>query len=336
VGNQLEVLAESGEKASGYLPKAQAAHETPWWIRFVRERASLALAKDVRTGPYYKNEYGSAVCLPLVVLEKVVGVLGIENIDTTKHCLMDRQSFTDAEFLRYLICIAEIAAEYLNLMESSSQKAERSKLAYAGEETVRWWLDIYHYGGSDYTRLIEKISDWIEQTQMSPQDTVNLVLIDIHKEGELAAKHQGFEVVIELVRQTRNRIQDLMRNDLILVDLVAKKHLVFFNEPIGEHLLCTAAHVPEDYLLLLLEQIMQFWRGPGDRFTWKGNELEVALQVGVCRFSGLAGYEQKVASWMMNRHLKKLAQQMYDRSLDRPLNRVLVYDAAVTTEKVTG
>jgi hypothetical protein len=141
-------------------------------------------------------------------------------------------------------------------------------------------------------------------------------------------------VVIELVRQTSNRIQDLMQNDPILVDLDAKKHLVFFNEPVGEHLLLVAAHVSQDYLLLLLEQIMLFWRGPGDRFTWKGREVEVALQVGVCRFTGLAVHERKVASWMMNRHLKKLAQQMYDRNPEHPLNRVLVYDAAVATEKV--
>jgi DNA-binding transcriptional MerR regulator len=333
-GGQLEMLAQWGEQASGYLPKALTAHETPWWIRFVRERASLALAVDARIGPGHKNEYGSVVCLPLVVLENVVGVLGIENIDQTKHCLRDREGFTGAELLRYLICIAEIAAEYLNLMETSAQKAERSKLAYASEETVGWWLDIYHYGGSDYSRIAEKIYDWIEQAQVSAEETINLVLIDIYKEGELAAKYQGFEVVIEIVRQTRDRIQGLMQNDPILLDLSAKKHLVFFNEPIGEHLLLATVNVPENYLLILLEQIRQFWQEAGDTFRWKGIEVKVVLQVGVCRFAGLAGYERKVASRMTNYHLKKLAQQMYTRHSDHPLNRVLEYDAVVITEKV--
>jgi len=331
--DQLEILAQWGDQASGYLPKALAAHETPWWIKFVRERASLALAEDARNGPGHKNEYGSVVCFPLVVLENVVGVLGIENIDKTKHCLMDQEGVSGAELLRYLICIAEIAAEYLNLMETSTQKAERSKLAYASEETVGWWLDVYHYGGSDYTKVTEKVNDWIVQTQISPEDTVNLTLIDIYKEGDLAARYQGFEVVIDLVRQTRDRIQSLLQNDPILVDLTKRKHVIFFNEPIGEHLLLAAAHVPQDYLFILLEQIMQFWRG-ADTFTWKSNEIDVALQVGVCRFAGLTNYDRKVTSRMMNYHLKKLAQQMYDRHKTQPLNRVLVYDAAVATEKV--
>src|SRR2546423_10856717 len=87
--------------------------------------------------------------------------MGIENVRA--DLLVEKNGLTDADLLRYLICIAEIAAEYLNLTESSAQKAERSKLAYASEETVSWWLDIYHFGGLNYSRFIEKVCCWMEE-----------------------------------------------------------------------------------------------------------------------------------------------------------------------------
>jgi hypothetical protein len=330
---QVELLAQGGDVASGYLPKALAAQEIPWWIGFARTRASLALAQDVRSGPFYKKEQGSTVCLPLVVLNQVVGVLGIESVDKTKHCLMEQNGFSSADLLRYLICIAEIAAEYLNMMETSAQKAERSKLAYTSDETVNWWLDIYHFGGSDYTRIVEQTYDWIEQVPVSAEDTVNLILVDIHNEGELAARYEGFEVVVDIVHKTKERIKELMQGDLVIAELVTNKHLIFFEDPVGEHLLLAAVHIPRNYLLIFLEQIRGFWQGLGDTLIWKGVEVKVVLQVGACQLAGVAEYEKKIACQMMNYHLRKLAQQMYDRNLDLPFNRVLEYDAVVVTEK---
>jgi len=333
--NQLEILSQCGDAASGYLPKVMAAHQIPWWISFARERASLALAQDSHASSFRKrSEYGSTVCFPLIILEKVVGVLSIESVDKAKHSLAEHDGLTSADLLRYLICISEIAAEYLNLMESSAQKAERSKLAYTGDETLSWWLDVYRSGGADYTKVVEKTYEWIKQAQISPEDAVELVLVDIYKEGDLAARYQGFEVVIDIVRRTRERINELIQSDPILTELVANNHLYFCEEPVGEHLFLGTVHVPRNYLLIFLEQIRAFWQEQGDTFVWKENEIEVVLQVGVCRFSGLGGYDKKVASRMMNYHLKRLAQQLYDRHKDRPLNHVLEQDAVVVTEKV--
>lgn len=330
---QLELLAQCGDESSGYLPKAMAVQQIPWWIGFARNRASLALAKDVRSGPLYKNEQGSTVCLPLMVLDQVVGVLGIESVDKTKHCLVEQNGFSSADLLRYLICIAEIAAEYLNMMETSAQKAERSKLAYASDETVNWWLDIYQFGGTDYSRIVEQTYDWLEQVQVSAEHTVNLILVDIHNEGELAARYQGFEVVVDIVHKTKERIKELMQSDPVIAELVANKHLIFFEDPVGEHLLLAAVHIPRNYLLIFLEQIRGFWQ-LRDTMIWKRVEVKVVLQVGVCQLAGVAEYEKKVACQMMNYHLRKLAQQMYDRNQDRPFNHVIEYDAVVATEKI--
>lgn len=272
------------------------------------------------------------------MLDKVVGVLGIEtvNVGRTTHCLADRDGFTSAELLRYLICVAEVVAEYLNLMESSVQKAERSKLAYTSEETISWWLDIYSHGGANYSKIIEQTCDWIEQEQIAADETVYMILIDIYRENELAAKYQGFEVVIDIIRKTRDRIHDVIKKDPVVAELVANKHLVFFKEPVGEHLLLVSAKVPWDYLLILLEQIRGFWRNQADKFIWKGNAIDVILQIGVCRLDGLAGYERKMAFRMMNYHLRRMVQQIYDIQVQegRSLKHVLQYQAMVETEKV--
>jgi hypothetical protein len=54
----------------------------------------------------------------------------------------------------------------------------------------------------------------------------------------------------------------------------------------------------------------------------------------VCRFTGLAGYERKIASRMMNYHLGRLVQQLYDRPQKQPLSHVIEYNPVVVTEKV--
>ena len=332
---ELVLLAQGGEKTAGYLPVAKSNHDTPWWISFVRDRAGLALAQDVRTGPMHKSEYGSVVCFPLMALEKVVGVLGIEITDRTKHCLTERHGYVDADLLRYLICISEIAAEYLSLMESSAQKAERSRVAYVTEEAVNWWLNIYRFGGSDYTRIAEKVYDWLEQENLRTQDAFYVILIDIYNEGELTATYQGVEVIIYIVQKLKERLKEFLANDPIAANLLNAHQLAILEEPVGDHLLFAEVQIPRDYLLMLLEQIREFWQHTNDDLIWKGVKVQhFTLQVGACRFVGLADYDKKMASRIMNYHLKKLAQQLYVRHQGQPLNHVLEYEAAILTEKI--
>ncbi len=333
---QLEILEHRGDEDVGYLPKVLATQDHPWWIRYVKKSASLALAQDATTTHLlHKGEYGSVVCFPLIVIDNVVGVMGIENVRV--DFLAERNGLTGADLLRYLICIAEIAAEYLNLTESSAQKAERSKLAYASEETVSWWLDIYHFGGLNYTRFVEKVCCWMEEVPINPDNEVNLVVIDIFKESELAAEYQGFELIIYIVRKTWERIAELIKNDPIARELVAEKRLMLFDTPIGEHLLFATVNVPRDYLLIFLEKIRRFWqKESGDIFRWKRVEIDVTLQVGICRFDGLARYGREMAFQIMNYHLGELVYQIYDRNENskQPLNHVIEYDAIIRTEKV--
>lgn len=339
---QLEILQRRGDEDAGYLPKALATQDIPWWIRYVQKNASLALARDAAsTHLLHKGEYGSVICFPLIVIDKVVGVLSIENThaDQAMHCLAERNGLDDADLLRYLICIAEIAAEYLNLTESSAQKAERSKVAYASEETVSWWLDIYRFGGLNYTKFIEKVCRWLDEGPFNSDDEVNLIVIDIFRESDLAARYQGFEVIIDIVRRTRERVSELIQNDPIAKNLAAQKKIMLFDSHVGEHLLLatvSSLNEPRDYLLIFLEKIRRFWdRESGDIFSWKRVDIDVTLQIGICRFDGLTRYEKRIASQIMHYHLKELVNRIYDRDRDneRPLERVIEYDAIVRTEK---
>jgi DNA-binding transcriptional MerR regulator len=333
---QLEILESRGDKEVGYLPKVLADQDPPWWIRYVQKSASLALAQNAAaTHLNHKGEYGSVVCFPLIVIDNVVGVMGIENVHV--DFLAERNGLTDADLLRYLICIAEIAAEYLSLKEASSQKAERSKLAYASEETVSWWLDVYHSGGLNFTKFIERVCRLMEEIPITPDDEVNLIVIDIFRESDLAAEYQGFELIINIVRKTWERIAELIQNDPTARELADKKHLMLFDTPVGEHLLFATVNIPKDYLLIFLEKIRRFWQKDlGDIFTWKRVEIEVALQVGICRFDGLARYKREMAFQIMSYHLRELVNQIYQRDehSEQPLNHVIEYDAIVLTEKV--
>ncbi|MHB8597823.1 MAG: MerR family transcriptional regulator [Ktedonobacteraceae bacterium] len=340
---QLEILEHRGDEDVGYHPKSLATQDLPWWIRYVRKNASLALAQDAAaTHLLHKGEHGSVICFPLIVIDKVVGALSIENTraDQKTHCLTERKGLADADLLRYLICIAEIAAEYLNLTESSAQKAERSKVAYASEETVAWWLDIYRFGGLNYTKFVEEVCCWMEKVPVNADDVVNLIVIDIFRESDLAAKFQGFEVIIDIVHKTRERISALIQSDSIAKDLVTQKKLMFFDTSVGEHLLFATVsnrNEPRDYLLIFLEKIRRLWnRESGDIFNWKGVDIDVALQIGICRFEDLAGYESKIASQILNYHLQELVNQIYerDRDCEQPLEHVIESSTIIRTEKV--
>ena len=334
--DQLQVLEYRGDEEIGYLPKVLATQDLPWWIKYVQKSASLALAQDATTTHLaHKGEYGSVVCFPLIALDNVVGVMSIENVKA--DFLVKRNGLTDADLLRYLICISEIAAEYLNLTESSAQKAERSKLAYASEETVSWWLDVYHFGGLNYSRFIEKVCCWMEEVPIALDEEVSLVVIDIFRESELAAEYQGFELIIDIVSRTLERITEMIQKDPIARELVEKKQLMLYDISVGEHLLFATAGLPRDYLLIFLERIRRFWqKEAGDLFTWKGITIDLALQVGICRFDGLTRHKREVAFQIMNYHLGELVNQIYerDKKSSQPLTHVIEYNALIRTEKV--
>ena len=176
----------------------------------------------------------------------------------------------------------------------------------------------------------------MEEIPVQPDDEVSLVVIDIFRESELAGEYQGFELIIYIVARIRERINKLIQNDPIASELATKKQLMFFDSPVGEHLLLATVNVPRDYLLIFLEEIRNFWqKEAGDAFTWKGVDIDVALQVGICRFKDLARYQRELAFQIMSYHLRRLVNQIYERDekSEQPLNHVLEYNAVVRTEK---
>ena len=62
----------------------------------------------------------------------------------------------------------------------------------------------------------------------------------------------------------------------------------------------------------------------------------MALQVGICRFDGVARYNRDMAFQIMNYHLRELVNQIYGRDevSEQPLEHVIEYSAIVRTEKV--
>lgn len=334
--NDLRVLEQGGDPNSGYIPQflnSSQFLETrrfPWWIAFAKEQVSIALDQDASRRPESREEHGSVVCIPLVGQDKVVGVLGVENTctDHTEHCLKRRDGFDGPELLRYLVCMAEIAADYLNHQVSSLERFERSQLAYTRHETTEWHWNIYQQGGLNYTRIVEKILDWTEQIGSLVEKTVNVVVIDIAEEDILAREHKGFDIIINLLQRTRLRIKTTLQSDPTASSLISKNQLVLFDEPVADHLVLVTIDIPRDYLRVILERIKRIWLATSDKFVWGEKEVAVSLQVGVCRFPSL-GYERGIASEMMKHHLWMMSQQMFAKT---PLEHVLEYDAVVVTE----
>src|SRR6266568_2760831 len=167
----LRVLGECGNPEIGYISQLVNGSHTldtrrmPWWITFAKEQAGIALDLDSTRRPERREERGSVVCIPLVGQDQVVGVLAVENISPTRgaDCLRTRGGINGPTLLRYLICMAEIAAGYLNHRASSLERIERSRLAYTRHETIDWHWNIYQQGGLNYSRTIEEILDWTGQ-----------------------------------------------------------------------------------------------------------------------------------------------------------------------------
>jgi hypothetical protein len=338
-GKEITFLVEGGKKEAGYLAIERSPNDYPWWVHFVHERAGVALAKDVYksvVGPLPKGKPGSAVCFPLMALERVVGVFGIELIGEDVDCLTAVPDYEADDVLRYLICISEIAAEYLSLMESSVQKSERSRVAYVTQEVVNWWLNIYNYGGSDYARIAQEVYAWLEGKEPAMWNDFCVLLIDVHREAELTAKYQGVEVLVHIMQKLKARLKELVKHDPIAASMSKQGRLTIFDEPVGDHLLFAETGLPREFCSALLEQIRNFWSVKDDMLAWKRTFVEpLHLQVGICHFSGLADYNKEMGAYLINYHLKKMAQHFYTRNKEKiPLQHVFEYEAQIVTEKM--
>ena len=144
-------------------------------------------------------------------------------------------------------------------------------------------------------------------------------------------------MIIDIINRTLSRINELIQKDPIAGELMAKKQLLLFDSSVGEHLLLVTAGIPRDYLLIFLERIRRFWqKESGDLFIWHGITIDVALQVGICRFDGLARYKREMAFQIMTYHLGELVSQIYEKDElnQQPLNHVIEYNALIQTERV--
>lgn len=330
------VLAECGDPGAGYLPHVLGTDaRLPWWIRFPIEQAGVALDHDVANPP--TNVRGSAVCLPLVGIEDILGVLGIERTcdDDKTHILSERQGVSGIELLRYLLCITEIAAHWLTVVSSSTERNERV-LAYTSDETVDWYWYIYQFGGWNYSSVVGEFMNWVAQTDVQPDDELYLILIDVAKEGKLARNHQGFRIVLDVVQRTKERVCTLLQNEDDVRTLFHDRHIMLFNEPVGDHLILAASNVSRAYLLTLLDPIRKFWkRDSGDGFEWEGKDADVSINVGICNFTGLLHYDEMTVARNLNFHLRTLAEQIYlmERS-GKSIGQILEHHARIETIEV--
>jgi hypothetical protein len=337
---QLQILQQAGDINAGYIPKlldrfqSVEAHRFPWWIKFAKDQAGVALDKDASRRPESLNEHGSVVCFPLIGQDKVVGVLCLENSHTAPdiHCLSPRQGIDGIGLLRFLNCIAEIAAHYLVHSTSYFERAEKSRLAYTRYETTMWHWNVYQQGGLNYTTIIERILDWTSQIAIGPEENVDIAIIDIAKEGDLAKQYKGFDIIIDLVQKTRARIQTAIQNDSAAKVYASKQQLVLFEDPVTDHLILVTANVEREYLLVFLERIRRYWQATTDPFIWQGETVPVSIQIGICTFPNLGAYKRGVATEMMKHHFWELSNMMIYNPL---LENILEYHPKVVTAKVT-
>jgi DNA-binding transcriptional MerR regulator len=335
--DRLEVLAHCGNPENGYIPQfLNSSHfldapRMPWWITFAKEQKGIALDQDSTRRPESREERGSVVCISLIGQDQVIGVLSVENTctDHDEHSLKTRDGIDGPAFLRYLICIAEIAADYLNRHISSYERVDRSRLVFTAHETIDWHWNIYQQGGLNYSRSIESILDWTEQIGALSQKLVNVVIIDITGENDLARTYKGFDIITHILRRTQARIKSLVQSDPIALDFASKNQLVLFDKPVADHLVLVAADIPRDYLLVFTERIRRIWRVSNDTFEWDGNEVTVLMQVGICNFPGLGLHERGIATELMKHHLWMLSHEMIEKT---PLSHVFEYNAVVITE----
>lgn len=335
--DEVEIVEEAGDFKAGYIypfldeRRVLDPQKIPWWIRMAKEQVVIALDRDVKRRPESREESGSVVCIPLVRQDRVIGIVGVENPETDRdaHCLAARGDIDGPALLRYLICMAEIAADYLDFSDSSQERIERTQTAYTSEETSKWHMSLYDEGGPNYSEVIEKILDWTEQVSMQPEDRLDVVIFDIAQDDKLAREYKGFDIITKIVQSTYMRIQAAIQRDYKLSSLLTKKEMILFEKPVADHLVLATIRTPTAYLLVSLERLRKLWDVPNDTFTWEGKKVDVSLQVGVCKFSNLGAYERGIASELMKHHLWTIGgefKQKHDHTIE--------YDAIVPTEKI--
>lgn len=335
--DRVQIVEEAGNARAGYIypflddRRMLDPQKIPWWIRLAKEQVVIALDRDVTRRPENREESGSVVCIPLVRQDRVIGVVGVENPETDRdsHCLAARGDIDGSALLCYLICMAEIAADYLDLSDSSTERIERTRIAYTSEETSKWHMSLYEEGGANYSEVIEKILDWTSQANMKPEDRLDVVIFDIAQDDKLARDYKGFDVITKIVQSTYRRIQTAIQRDEKLSALLDKKHLILFEKPVADHLVLATIRTPTEYLLVSLERLRKLWDPPNDKFTWEGKKVDVSLQVGVCKFSNLGSYDRGIASELMKHHLWTIGEQFKQEHA-----RTIEYDAIVPTEKI--
>ena len=337
VREQVKIVEEAGNFKAGYiypfLDEKRILHpqKIPWWIRMAKEQVVIALDRDVKRRPESREESGSVVCIPLVRQDRVIGIVCVENPETDRdsHCLAARGDIDGPALLRYLICMAEIAADYLDLSDSSTERIERTQIAYTSEETSRWHMSLYDEGGPNYNEVIEKILDWTEKAGMKPQDRLDVVIFDIAQDDRLAREYKGFDIITKIVQRTYSRIQTAIQRDEKLSHLLEKQELILFEKPVADHLVLATIRTPTAYLLVSLERLRKLWDPPNDTFTWEGKKVNVSLQVGVCKFANLGSYDKGIASELMKHHLWTIGAQFKQQH-----EHTIEYDAIVPTEKI--
>lgn len=332
--DSVQVLKECGDINLGYTHQMLNqqnildTRKTPWWTTFVKQQVAIALDQDAARRPDRREEQGSVVCLPLIRQGTLLGLLGIENpyTDPSRHCLSTRNGIDGPARLRYLICIAEIAAHYLDQREGINEKAERSRLAFTRNETTEWYWSIYQQGGINYTSTVQSILDWIKKIDLPATENVSVVIVDIAGENELARDHRGFDIIVDLVQNTRKRIQLIIQNDPVASALKSNDHLHLLDIPVADHLVLVVTGAEMPYLRVFLERIRRIWRNTNDSFTWDGKEVPVSLQVGICTFARLGSFESGQAAELMKHHLWELYHRMAV-----PSEQIFEYYGEVTT-----
>lgn len=344
------ILTWEGDPSRGYLPSLAEEEELPWWVDFARKRASIALAENVINSAFTTKERGSVVCLPLMGIGEVLGVLGIESFPE-HHSLKERQGTSSQEWLQYLRCIAEIASDYLTRLAANQESTRRSRQIFVKHSALTWHLNIYRWGGLNYTRGVEHILYWLEETNVALDAPVWVALIDLMHDEDLAKEYEGYDVITDILQEMLTRIKDWIQRHAYAAKLAKNQQLLLIDDFFGDHLLLAATQIDRDSLLLLLKDLQKLWQpGTNPLVKWEGKKVVVAFQIGICQFHGLRSSEPAAAFHKMNSHLEGLARRIAERHRKKreererlarerrkqeldDLSLILEYEATIPTDR---
>jgi DNA-binding transcriptional MerR regulator len=301
-----------------------------WWIRFAREYASIALAEKSSRSPFHERKQDddpdnpddpSVVCLPLTSFGNTLGALCVEGFPSgpEDHCLAPRGYVHDGKhWLQYLMCIAESAVDYLAMISSISQRARRAEQIYMWKDTISWYWNIYTKGGLNYDTAISDMLDMLRNKAAGKEDTLAFLVIDIVNEQQLAADHQGFEIITDLLKHTRRRLKALIKEDIFARELQSRDMLKLLEEDYGDHLIVVAINPPYQSLRIFADKVRMIWqRDAGDSFKWDNESLEVSLQVGILAVPDLVPLEEINRRQIVEHGLSTLVDSLFRRERER-------------------